>query len=133
MSLLSTSFQKEEVFVDVPFSSEEAVHKMKLEKSAGPDKLSAEHLKHGGHNIVPCLTEILNSIVYTEQVPPSHKSGITIPIHKGGGNDPLDTNSYRGIPLNSVISEVLESLILDWLEPLTEAGVPHPNQTTYRK
>ena len=37
-SLLSSSFQKDEVFLDVPFTSEEvehAVRKMKLKKSAG--------------------------------------------------------------------------------------------------
>ena len=54
-SLLSSSFQKEEVFLDVPFTSEEvehAVRKMKLKKSAGPDNLSAEHLRYGGHCMV---------------------------------------------------------------------------------
>jgi len=58
-------------------------------------------------------------------------SQITMPIYKGGGKDPLDVNSYRGI---SVISKVLEYLILDRLEPLfMEAGLPHPNQSAYRK
>ena len=107
---------------------------MKLKKSSGPDNLSAEHLRHGGHSVVIWLTEILNSIVDAEHVPPSLKLGITIPIYKGGGKDPLDTNSYRGITLNSAISKVLESLILDRLEPLfSEAGVPHPNQSAYKK
>ena len=55
-------------------------------------------------------------------------------MYKGGGKDPLNTNSYRGITLNSVISKVLETLILNRLEPLfMEAGLPHPNQTAYRK
>ena len=101
-ALLSASFQKEEAFLDVPFTSEEiahAIHKMKLKKSSGPDNLSAEHLRHGGHSVVIWLTEILNSIVDAEHVPPSLKLGITIPIYKGGGKDPLDTNSYRGITL----------------------------------
>ena len=36
--------------------------------------------------------------------------------------------------MNSVISKILESLILDRLNPLfTEAGLPHPNQSAYRK
>ena len=136
-SLLSSSFQKEEVFLDVPFTSEEVEHavwKMKLKKSAGPDNLYAEHLRYGGHCMVTWLTEILNSVIEAEHVPPSPKSGITIPIYKGGGKDPLDASSYRGITLNSVISKILESLILDRLEPqFMEAGVPHPNQSAYRK
>ena len=43
-------------------------------------------------------------------------------------------NSYRGITINSVTSKVLETLILNRLEPLfIESGVPHPNQSAYRK
>ena len=57
------------------------------------------------------------------------KKGNTIPIYEGRDKDPFDVNSYRGITLNSVISKVLESLILDRVE----AGLPHPNQPAYRK
>lgn len=136
-TLLSATFQKEEVFLDVPFSTEEVEHtvnKLKLKKSAGPDNLTAEHLKLGGQAIITWLTEILNSIIEVEQISLCLKLGITIPVYKGGGKDPLNTNSYRGITLNSVISKVLETLILNRLEPLfMEAGLPHPNQTAYRK
>ena len=137
VTLLSTSFQKEEVFLDVAFNTEEidhAVNKLKIKKSAGLDNLTAEHLKYGGNSIIVWLTEILNAIVDMEQIPACLKLGITIPIYKGRGKDPLNTNSYRGITINSAISKVLETLILDRLEPLfMEAGVPHPNQSAYRK
>ena len=36
-----------------------------------------------------------------EQIPAALKLGITVPVYKGGGKDPLDVNSYRGITLNS--------------------------------
>ena len=84
---------------------------MKLKKSTGPDNLSAEHLRYGGHCIVLWLTDILNSVVECEHMPPTLKSEITMPIYKGGDKDSLDTNSYRGITLNSVVSKVFESLI----------------------
>lgn len=136
-TLLSESFQKQEVFLDVPFTTEEvhhAVNNMKLKKSAGSDDITAEHLKYGGETVTVWLTGVLNSVVDAEQVPACLKQGITIPIYKGGGKDPLDVNSYRGITLNSVISKVLESLILGRLEPLfMEAGLPHPNQSAYRR
>ena len=136
-TLLSATFQKEEVFLDVPFSTKEIEHtvkKMKLKKAAGPDNLTAEHLKFGGQTIITWLTEILNSIVDAERIPSCLKLGTTIPVYKGGGKDPLNANSYRGITLNSVISKILETLILNRLEPLfIEAGVPHPNQSAYRK
>ena len=69
-----------------------------------------------------------------EQIPPLLKQGITIPIYKGGGRDPLDVYSYRGITLNSALSKVLESLILCTLVPLlSNSGILHPNQSAYRK
>ncbi|CAI7991574.1 RNA-directed DNA polymerase from mobile element jockey [Geodia barretti] len=107
------------------FQVEHTVNKMKRKKSAGPDNLTAEHLKFGGQTIITWLTEILNSIVDVELIPSCLKLGITIPVYKGGGKDPLNANSYRGITLNSVISKVLETLILNRLEPLfMEAGLP---------
>ena len=92
-SLLSASYQKEEVFLDIGFSTEEvisAVTKMKIKKSAGEDGLTAEHLKYGGNCIIVWLAEILNAIVDSEQIPVCLKLGITIPIYKGGGKDPLN-------------------------------------------
>ena len=86
--------------------------------------------------IITWLTDILNAIVDAEQTPSCLKQGITVPVYKGGGKDPLNVNSYRhrGITINSVVSEVLEILILNRLEPLfMDAGVPHPNQSAYRK
>ena len=79
------------------------------------------------------LTGLLNLIIELELIPPSLKQGITIPVFKGGGKDPLNVNSYRGITLNSVISKIMELLILNRVNPvLMEAGFPHPNQSAYR-
>ena len=110
------------------------MNKMKGNKSTGPDNLMAEHVKYGGILIITWLTEILNATVDAEQIPSCLKRGITVPVYKGGGKEPLNVNSYRGITINSVISKVLETLILNRLEPLfMDAGVPHPNQSAYRK
>ena len=62
------------------------------------------------------------------------KIGIIIPVYKRGGKEPLDTNSYRGITLTSVLAKILESLLLSRLRShLTERGILHLNQTAYRK
>ena len=46
----------------------------------------------------------------------------------------MNVQSYRGIFLTSVISKVLELLLLDWLNMvLLEAGLPHINQSVYVK
>ena len=80
-TVFNSALWKEEVFLDVPFSIEEVEHtvyKMKLKKSAGPDNLTAEHLKFGGQSIIIWLTEIFNSVVDVEQIPTCLKLGITI-------------------------------------------------------
>ena len=51
-SLFTTSYQREEHFLDVPFSVEEVEHilgnKMKLRKASGPNSLMTEHLRNWG-------------------------------------------------------------------------------------
>ena len=112
-TLLSTTFLKDEVFLDVAFTTEKVEAAVKVNKSAEPDNLMAEHVKYGGKLIITWLTEILNAIVDAEEIPSCLKRGITVPVYKGGGKDPLNVNSYRGITINSVISKVLETLILN--------------------
>ena len=61
-------------------------------------------------------------------VPVSLKLGIITPLYKGGGKDPLETNSYQVITLSPVLAKVLESLILEQLR-----GILAENQTAYQK
>ena len=86
-SLATTSYQREEHFLDVPSLVEEVEQilgiKMKLGKASGPDSLMTEHLHYGGSSITLWLTEILNFIVESEETPPILKHGIAILIYKG--------------------------------------------------
>ena len=46
----------------------------------------------------------------------------------------MRTDSYRGITLTSMVSKVLESLVLERLESVfVAAGLPHVNQSAYRR
>ena len=55
--------------------------------------------------------------------------GVVVPVYKGGGKDPMKTDSYRGITLTSTVAKVLEFLLLEHLESIfLEAGLPHVNQ-----
>ena len=79
--------------------------------------------------IVQWLTCILNAAVELEVVPDVLKTGIVIPIFKGSGKDLLCLDSYRGITMTSVISKILESLLLCRMEPTFEdAGILHTQQ-----
>ena len=135
--ILVKSMENEETLLDVPFCSEEiegALRKLKAGKSAGHDLLQPEHLKYGGEVLKIWIQHVCNAVVEFESVPDSLKLGIVTPIYKGGGKDPLDTNSYRGITLTPVLAKVLESLILGRLQDvLLEKGIPHLNQTGYRR
>ena len=66
----------------------------------------------GGDAVVLWLKGIMNAMVEMEKIPAVLKCGVVVPIYKGGGKDPLNTNSYRGVTLTSVTAKVLESLCL---------------------
>ena len=69
-----------------------------------------------------------------EALPNSLNCGIIVPVYKGSGRDPLLPGSYRGITLSSVVSKVLETLLLTRFQlSLAEANIPHTNQSAYSK
>ena len=131
--LKSASLKNEDYLLDVPFCADEVdavLKKLKSGKAAGHDLLQAEHLKYGGPTLSKWIEQICNAIKDLECIPDSLKIGIVVPVYKGGGKDPLDTNSYRGITITSVLAKILESLLLSCLRcHLTERGIPHVNQT----
>ena len=135
--LTTLSLANEDSVLDVPFSTDEVsttMKKIKRGKAPGPDNLMAEHLLEAGEAVVKWLTNIFNAIVSLEAILDSLKCGTTVPVYKGGGRDPLPPDSYRGITLSSVVSKVLEMLLLNRLETVfVEANIPHPNQSAYRK
>ena len=88
--------------------------------------------KHRSDRPLSLVQQVCNAIV--ETVPDAMKLGVVRPIYKGGGRDPLDTNSYRGITLSSVLSKTLELLLLRrFQETLSESQFPHLNQTGFVK
>ena len=136
-TLMLNSLDNEDYLLDVPFVSEEVdgvLKKLKLGKAAGHDGLRAEHLKYGRPMLRDWILQVCNAIVDVESVPNSLKTGIITPVYKGCGKGPLDTNSYRGVTLTSVLAKVLETLTLMRMQcHFSERKIPHLNQTAYRK
>ena len=134
--MMHDSFSNEDSLLDVPFVSEEVdsvLKKLKLCKAAGHDGVQIEQLKYGVPILRDWILQICNAITELEHVSDSLKIGMITPLYKGG-KDPLDRHSYRGITLTSVLAKVLESLILTRLQcHFSEKGIPHLNQTAYRK
>ena len=123
--MMHNSFNNEDCLLDVPFVSEEvdSVLKLKLGKAAGHDGVQAEHLKYGGPILRDWILQICNAITELEHVPDFLKTGIITPLYKGGGKDPLDTHSYRGVTLTSVLAKGLESLILTRSKPVESTPI----------
>ena len=118
----------------MPFQFEEiehALNKLKLKKAADHSGITSEHLKYGGHHLKLWLQQIMNAIVNLESIPEHLNLAILSPVYKGAGKDPLERGSYRGISVTPVISKLLETLILLRLE--SHLGIPHSNQTGYRR
>ena len=105
------------VFLTLPLMLKKLMlRKLKCGKTAGHDGVQAEHLKYGGPILSKWLLQVCNAVTVLEQVPHTLKLGIITLVYKGGGKDPLDRNSYRGITVTSVFSKVLESLLLTCLQ-----------------
>ena len=99
-----------------------AVSKLKKKKSPG---LLAKHLSDDA--VVIWLRNILNAVVELECV--EERCGPT--LYKDGGKDPLKVDSYRGtisywLRYQSFFSRTSGVHFL-------EAGIPHINQSAYRR
>ena len=135
--LETSSFLNCENILDSEVDLEEiegAVRALKLGKSGGSDSLDPEHMYYGGDTLKLWLKKVFNRILTLEQIPAPLNEGLIIPIQKGKGKDPFKPGNYRGITLSSVISKLLEIILLQRLLPLLEeAGVPDFAQTAYQK
>ena len=89
-----------------------------LEKgqSGGLDNLSAEHLLYAGQRLDIMLSLLFNLCIVLVFLPDHLISSVLIPIVKDKSGDVMDKGNYRPIALSSVISKVLEVLLLDRME-----------------
>jgi hypothetical protein len=103
-------------------------------KSPGPDGLTYEHIKYGGHAIMSSLTSILNAVRNIEIMPSSLALGDIISLFKTNKKIRHDKDNYRGIMLLNVIGKIFERLILDrWMPFLAEKGFPNSLQYSYQR
>ena len=132
-----SSFCNNEHLLDTEICVEEienALKTIKLGKSGGLDSLSPEHVVYGGEMLKIWMKKIFNRILTLEELPDCLKEGLVVPIYKKQGKDPLLVSSYRGITLSSVLSKVLEIILLQRLSShLEDQGFPDQLQTAYQK
>ena len=110
----------------------QAIHKLKINKSAGNDGLISEFFKYGVDILIPSLTKLFNFIFSQGKFPAQWRKAIIITLHKKG--DKGDPNNYRDISLLSVFAKIFTSILnarlMKWSE---NAGKLSESQAGFRK
>lgn len=89
------------------------IAKLKCGKSAGVDRLTAEHLLNAHPIIVQVLTKLLNLMILFEYVPDAFGLSIVVPIPKSNtGKNKVSSDEFRGISINVIISKLFEHCLL---------------------
>jgi hypothetical protein len=89
---------------------QKAIKGLKSKPSSGLDQVNSMILKDGGEVLSMLLTHIVNTSITTGKFPARWKKSKVIPLFKKGDNK--DCGNYRPISNLSVVSKVLEILIL---------------------
>ena len=84
----------------------ELLGSLDINKSNGPDGISARMLKHTAASISPSITQLYNQLLHSCRVPSEWKSSLVVPIPKG--SDAGSPNNYLPISLLVVLSKILE-------------------------
>ena len=90
-----------------------SVEKMKCRKACGPDGISTEAIKFGGHLLTVHLTLLFNLFLSHCYMPSDLLKTTVVPILKNKMGDISDVNNYRAIALPNSISKLLETIILN--------------------
>ena len=85
----------------------DAIKKMKQGKAGGPAGVIAEMVKANGTETVTAISELVNLIIYEENITGEWKYSFIINCYKGKG-DATDCGNYRGLKLLEHVMKVLE-------------------------
>lgn len=88
------------------------IKKLKRNKAAGWDRITAEELQYAGPLCVSSVTWMLNSIVDQTSIPVALKKGLLVPIPKAEKDSSIKDNN-RGITLLSLFYKLLEKMIIE--------------------
>ena len=92
-----------------------AIEQLKDNKASGSDKVTAEHLKHASPKVAVLLAICLTGLLTHGVLPNSMLSVTLVPIVKDKAGKVGSMDNYRPIALASVLSKVLERILLDRL------------------
>ena len=107
-----------------------AIRTLNNGKSAGPDNIPGELLKHGGESLIKIFTTICQQIWKTKKWPDQWTKSLIIPIPKKG--DSRKCSNYRTLSLIPHASKILLRIILNRLNPQAETILAE-EQAGFRK
>ena len=86
-----------------------AIERIGLNKAAGFDHITIEHIIYAHPSIVIILSSLFVFMIFKGMVPDDFGVGVTTPIPKFKGNKKnISADDYRGITICPVISKIFE-------------------------
>ena len=107
----------------------DAIKKLGCNKSCGADNIYAEHLKYSSAKLYTLLSMCLTSFFVHGYLPQSLLTVILVPVIKDKAGNINSINNYRPIALASIMSKIIEHIILDRIEHLL---ITNPNQFGFK-
>ena len=93
-------------------SVSEIISKLECKKSAGPDGIDAEYLKFLTIKIHVLLSMCFTLCLTHGYIPQAMIETTIVPIVKNKSGNLSDSNNYRPIALATIVSKMLESVLL---------------------
>ncbi|KIH47392.1 hypothetical protein ANCDUO_22549, partial [Ancylostoma duodenale] len=125
---------KEEVPPILAHEVRNALEKMKIGKTPGPDHITVEMLIGGYHVLGKPLTTFINERLTKEHLPTSLADSVISLLFKKG--DPMDIQNFRPVALHSTVyklfSSILRQRMLSCLvsnQPVEQAGFRQKSST----
>ena len=109
---------------------EQIIKETKNNKSPGHDKITNEHIKLGGVEMVKYLTKLFNNILKAKIIPSDWSLQDTIIIFKKEDRHKIE--NYRPITLGTTISKIFSKALEKRLKPIIMAQQPI-EQAGFRK
>ena len=85
-----------------------AISLLSAGKAVGPDGVSAEAFKYGGHRVAVYLTLLFNVCLWSGHLPRQLLCSVFVPLVKNKSGDLSDVNHYRAIAISNSSSRILE-------------------------
>ena len=94
----------------------EAIKELSINKSCGLDKITAEHLKYASEKLPYLLGMAITGFFVHGFLPDSMLSVLIVPVIKDKAGNINSKDNYRPIALASIISKVVEIIMLNRME-----------------